>query len=192
MQQRSALSYIPFNVLIPIIIIIAVAIAVTRILSKFLNEYFIGIATRTKVSITKYHTLSRLIIAAVWLLAVIMMISTVPFIQNLWITIFASAGIIGIVIGMGTQSTVSNLIAGVTIAISEPFSIGETITVSGYSGALTDITFRNIILKTVDGNRVIVPNSIVASSAVLVLAPPKEQTEEDLDTTINYDWWNDN
>lgn len=160
-------AYIPIETIIVFLGILIAAYISNKILRRFLTHYFHTVSLRLKVSETKYASLLRLVTIAVWCFAFFALVCTVPYFNTLWVTVFASAGIIGIVIGLATQQTFSNIIAGIVVSLTEPFSIGDYITVGEFSGVLTDINLRDCQLRMNDGDMVIIPNSIIATSVIV-------------------------
>ena len=78
----------------------------------------------------------------------------------------AGLGIAGFTIGFALQDISRNFIAGIILIIRQPFSIGDAIKVDAYSGSVTDITLRDTVIKTWDGERVIIPNQMVFNAAI--------------------------
>ncbi|MDR3572149.1 MAG: mechanosensitive ion channel family protein [Candidatus Pacebacteria bacterium] len=91
----------------------------------------------------------------------------VPPLHDLGTAWLASVGLFSVVIGLATQSTLSNLIAGISVILYRPFRIGDKIEVATPAGpeigAVESIDLGYTTLRAHDGRRVVVPNSIVAS-----------------------------
>jgi small-conductance mechanosensitive channel len=109
--------------------------------------------------------LRRLVVAAVYVTGVIILIYSTPQLQSLSVAIFTSVSIIGIVVGIAAQSTISNVIAGLAIVVFKPFGVGDFVTVRGESGFVEDITFRHTVIRLLDAH-MIVPNSAMTSEVV--------------------------
>ena len=82
------------------------------------------------------------------------------------VSLIAGAGVVGLAVSLAAQSTLSNLIAGVTIVIERPFSIGDYIILDGMEGTVEDISFRATRLRTPDQMLVTVDNSNVLSGYI--------------------------
>ena len=82
------------------------------------------------------------------------------------VSLIAGAGVVGLAISLAAQSTLSNLIAGVTIVIERPFIIGDYIILDGMEGTVEDISFRATRLRTPDQMLVTVDNSNVLSGYI--------------------------
>ncbi len=72
----------------------------------------------------------------------------------------------GLIAGFAAQTVMGNLVAGLFIVIFRPIGVGDSVTISGNSGTVTDITLMHIVLDA-DDRRILMPSSKVVS-AVLV------------------------
>jgi len=73
--------------------------------------------------------------------------------------LITGVGILGLAVGMGAKTLVSDLIAGFFILLENQFNVGDWIKVGSITGKVTKISLRTIILKDKEGNIHIVPNS---------------------------------
>ena len=80
----------------------------------------------------------------------------------------ASAGILGIAVGLGARDTVANFFAGVLILADAPYRIGDFIILdSGERGEVTHIGLRSTRLLTRDDIEVTVPNAIMGNTKII-------------------------
>ena len=112
--------------------------------------------------------------------------------QNLGIDITAAVtalGIGGIAIALALQDTLGNLFAGVQIIVSGQVRQRDYICLSsGEEGWVTDVKGRNTTIQTFpDGNLVIVPNSLLASSIVKNFSMPRKALWVTLEVGVSYD-----
>ena len=82
--------------------------------------------------------------------------------------IFATLGLGSVAIGFAFKDILQNLLAGLLLVIRRPYQRGDQIVVKGYEGTVEQIESRATFLKTYDGLRVIIPNSDVYTSPVVV------------------------
>ncbi|MBI3703444.1 MAG: mechanosensitive ion channel [Rhizobiales bacterium] len=73
------------------------------------------------------------------------------------VSLFASAGVAGIVAGLAARPVLSNLIAGVQLAMTQPIRIDDAVIVENESGTVEEITSTYVVLKLWDWRRMIVP-----------------------------------
>jgi small conductance mechanosensitive channel len=77
--------------------------------------------------------------------------------------LLASAGILGVGIGLGAQSLCKDIINGVFIFIEDQYNVGETVKIASLTGTVEDLTLRLTRLRDGDGTLYIIPNSQVAT-----------------------------
>jgi small-conductance mechanosensitive channel len=108
----------------------------------------------TQVRILKraLHTL----IVVVTLSAVLM---TFEPVRQYGISLFASAGVAGLVVGLAARPMLSNLIAGIQIATTQPIRIDDQVVVENESGRIEEITSTYVVIRLWDLRRLIVPLS---------------------------------
>lgn len=82
-------------------------------------------------------------------------------------SLFVAAGFSSIVLGLAAQSSLSNLIAGGVVSLSQPFRIGDAIIFNTEYCYVEDIKLVYTILRTWDGRRLMVPNNMFLQSVVV-------------------------
>jgi len=82
-------------------------------------------------------------------------------------SLLAGAGIAGLAIGMAFRATAENLIAGVGLSVQEQFSNGDIIEIAGHMGTVEQVNLRATVLRTFDGQRVVIPNNVVYSQPLV-------------------------
>jgi small-conductance mechanosensitive channel len=76
-------------------------------------------------------------------------------------------GVLTLALSLALQDVLRNLFAGVYLLVERPFLIGDEITVTDYSGRIEDIQLRVTSLRAADGERVLLPNALLFTSAVV-------------------------
>ncbi len=109
-----------------------------------------------KVS-TRMRLLSRMMTMLILLVTVAAMLMTFPSVRSIGISLFASAGVAGIVIGFAARPVLSNLIAGIQIALTQPLRIGDAVIMEGEWGWIDEITSTYVVVKIWDWRRLVVP-----------------------------------
>jgi small conductance mechanosensitive channel len=104
----------------------------------------------------------------IWTIAFGAIIYTVPRFKAIAVTLFASAGVMVLIIGLAAQQAFSNIISGVFIVIFKPFRVGDLISIGvDLRGIVEDITLRHTVIKNFENKRIIIPNSIISSETVI-------------------------
>ena len=81
----------------------------------------------------------------------------------------ALIGALTIGLSLSMQDVLRNLVSGIYLLVEHPFVIGDTITLAPYTGDVEDIQLRFTALRTADGQRVLIPNSMLFSLPVVNL-----------------------
>ena len=71
----------------------------------------------------------------------------------------------GLVVGFATQTILSHLVAGVFLLLSRPFKHGDTITISGKTGVVKEITLMHLVLET-EEDEILIPSGSVVMQTV--------------------------
>jgi small conductance mechanosensitive channel len=82
--------------------------------------------------------------------------------------IVATLGLSSVAIGFAFQDIFKNFLAGIILLLQEPFRINDQIIIGNYEGTVEEIGIRATKIKTYKGERIILPNSTVFTSAVQV------------------------
>ncbi|OGT07725.1 MAG: hypothetical protein A2X78_01610 [Gammaproteobacteria bacterium GWE2_37_16] len=109
-------------------------------------------ATRTKLNI-----LFKIAVFAVGIIGGATALMTFPKVQQLGISILASAGVAGLLIGFAAQKSLGNLLAGIQIALTQPIRMDDVVIVEGNWGNVEEITLTYVVVRIWDGQRLIVP-----------------------------------
>lgn len=99
--------------------------------------------------------------------------------------IIATLGLGSVAIGFAFQDIIKNFFAGILLLLQEPFGINDQIIIDSYEGTVEKISFRTTQIRTYQGERILIPNANVFTSAVQVqTAYPSRRT--DLGVGVDY------
>ena len=159
-----------FGALVYLGISLLVALLCSRVLRSVVHAALMrqGHADRTTMSF-----LQQFGTAMIWVIVLILYAHLIPVLRSMGTALLAGASIASVVIGLAAQSTLGNLVAGVSITIYRPFRLGDTVQVAAPTG--TEIGVVELIslgyttLRTPDGRLVVVPNALAASQVSINL-----------------------
>lgn len=77
--------------------------------------------------------------------------------------LLASAGILGVGIGLGAQSMFKDVLNGIFILLEDQYNVGEVITIAGLRGTVEDLSLRSTRLRDADGTLHLIPNSQIGT-----------------------------
>jgi small conductance mechanosensitive channel len=101
-------------------------------------------------------------------LAVIGLITGLQFLAAVGVNLaplLASAGVVGVAIGLAAQNIVRDMLNGVLILVEDQFSVGDTVRVAGMAGTVEAMTLRKTTVRDLDGTLYIIPNSQITTVA---------------------------
>ena len=106
---------------------------------------------------TQTRMLSRTAMFIILLAGLSLMLMTFPGARQIGASLLASAGVVGLVAGIAARPIFSNLIAGLQIALAQPFRIDDVLIIQGEWGRVEEITGTYVVLKIWDERRMVIP-----------------------------------
>jgi small conductance mechanosensitive channel len=148
---------------IPSLVVALVVFALTLLLSGLVARWVRRVAKVRIEDVETQRLLSRLARWSVIILGTLVALDQVDFDVTGFV---AGLGIVGFTVGFALQDIARNFVAGILLLIRQPFDIGDAIEVGDYAGTVLDIKVRDTVLKTWDGEMVIVPNMDIFTNAI--------------------------
>jgi small-conductance mechanosensitive channel len=146
-----------FVVLLGWIALIAVDIGVNMYLVRFRLDADDNLLARKHV--TQMRVLRRVISTVVLLITAGAALMTIGAVRQVGVSLFASAGVAGIAVGLAARPVLANLIAGVQLAMTQPIRIEDAVIVENEWGWIEEITSTFVVVRLWDLRRMIVPLS---------------------------------
>lgn len=113
-------------------------------------------ARRVRTQIT---LLRRITTAVVTLIAIAAMLMTFPSVRVAGASIFASAGVVGIVAGLAAQTSLANVFAGLQLAFTDAIRVDDVVVVEDEWGRIEEITLTYVVVHIWDDRRMILPST---------------------------------
>lgn len=108
---------------------------------------------------TQFRILERIIIFMIILIAIAVALMTFESIKRIGISLFASAGVAGIILGFAAQKLLGSILAGFQIALTQPIRIDDVVIVENEWGWIEEITLTYVVVRLWDKRRLIVPTT---------------------------------
>ncbi len=77
-------------------------------------------------------------------------------------SIIAATGVLGVAVGFGAQSLVKDVISGFFILFENQFAVGDSVTIEGFTGKVSELTLRTTILQGASGDLFTIPNGSIS------------------------------
>jgi small-conductance mechanosensitive channel len=146
-----------FVVLLGWIALIAVDIGVNIYLMRFSLDTEDNLLARKHV--TQMRVLRRVISTMVILITAGAALMTIGAVRQVGVSLFASAGVAGLAVGLAARPVLANLIAGIQLAMTQPIRIEDAVIVENEWGWIEEITSTFVVVRLWDLRRMIVPLS---------------------------------
>ncbi|TNE58139.1 MAG: mechanosensitive ion channel [Sphingomonadales bacterium] len=108
---------------------------------------------------TRIAVLSRTATFVIVFITVGLMLLGIPAVRDIGVTLMASAGLAALAVGAAAQPALKSLIAGLQVALTEPFRIGDLVKVDGTVGRVEEVRLSFITVRTWDERVLVVPTS---------------------------------
>jgi len=106
---------------------------------------------------TQVQVLRRVLEVVVVIVTLAVMLLTFPSVRSIGASLLASAGLAGLVLGMAMKPTLSSLIAGVQIALTQPIRMEDAVIVEGEWGWIEEINSTYVVVRLWDWRRMVLP-----------------------------------
>src|SRR3954464_11922746 len=107
--------------------------------------------------LTQVRVLTRTVDTLLVLVTVGAALMTFEPVRQYGVSLFAAAGVAGLVAGLAARQVLSNLIAGIQLAMTQPIRIDDGVLVEGEYGRVEEITSTYVVIRLWDLRRLIVP-----------------------------------
>src|SRR3569833_1293385 len=135
----------------------AVDLAAGRYLQRFNADIAENLLARKHV--TQVRVFKRVTDTLIIIVAISTALMTFDSVRQYGVSLFASAGAAGLILGLAARPLLSNLIAGLQIAITQPIRIEDAVIIENEWGWVEDIASTYVVIRLWDWRRMVVPLS---------------------------------
>ena len=147
------------------IVIAAIVFAVISLLARFV-DWWLARRPLPPEAATRYRVLRRTISVAIVVVGLFSALLVIPEVRAVAGGLLASSAILGVIIGVASQRTLGNFVAGLLIALTQPIRLGDRVNYAGEDGVVEEIGLTYTFIRTQDQARLIVPNEKLASDTI--------------------------
>src|SRR5580658_7153278 len=172
--ELDMLSFFRPDSLIGALFYLVLFILIALVLSRALRAAVQAAMTRQgQIDRTTMSFLQQFGSALIWVMMLILYAHLIPMLRAMGTALLAGASVASVVLGLAAQSTLGNLVAGIAITLYRPFRLGDALQVAAPTGTeigtVEQISLGYTTLRTFDGRRVVLPNSVAASQIAINL-----------------------
>lgn len=148
---------------IPNIILAAIVLVIGIYLTRRMRKYFNNLFARISANAAVTNLLANIATAGFFLIILFLVLSILNL-NTVLTTILAGAGVAGLAVGLALQEPIINLFAGVMMSARKFFELNDMVETNGFVGIVQRISLRSTILRTLQGQEIIIPNKDVYQS----------------------------
>ncbi|ONI73542.1 mechanosensitive ion channel protein MscS [Actinosynnema sp. ALI-1.44] len=108
---------------------------------------------------TQVALMRRLTTAAITVIAIASMFMTFSELRTLGASLLASAGILGVIAGLAAQTTLTNVFAGMQLALTDSLRYDDVVVVEGEWGRIEEMTLTFVVVQLWDERRLVLPTT---------------------------------
>jgi small-conductance mechanosensitive channel len=154
-----------FNRAGSILLIVSLAwagIALIRISKNiFLEKYDVSKENnlRSRKFQTQFNIMERIAVFLIILISIGLVLMLFEDVKRIGLSLFASAGVAGVIIGLAAQRVIGAVLAGIQIAITQPIRLDDVVIIEGEWGRIEEITLTYTVVRIWDQRRLVVPST---------------------------------
>ena len=148
------------------IVIAAVVFGLVTLLARAI-DWLLARRPLPPEAATRYRVLRRTITAAILVVGFFSALLVIPQVRAVAGGLLASSAVLGVIIGIASQQTLGNFVAGLLIAITQPIRLGDRVSYSGTDGVVEEIGLTYTLIRAFDGTRLVVPNNKLQSDTIV-------------------------
>lgn len=135
------------------------AVAISKAL--ILRRYDIGQKNNLKARkvYTQFKIIERVLNFIIILIAISLSLMTFEEIRKIGVSLIASAGVAGIILGFAAQKVIGGILAGVQIAITQPIRLDDVVIVENEWGKIEEINLTYVVVSIWDQRRLVLPTT---------------------------------
>jgi small conductance mechanosensitive channel len=148
------------------LVIAAVVLLVVTLVARLVDWWLSRKPVPPEVE-TRYRVLRRAITTIIIAVGLFSALLVIPQVRAVAGGLLASTAILGVILGLASQQTLGNFIAGLLIATTQPVRIGDRVSYADESGVVEEIGLTYTFIRTDDERRLVVPNNKLASDTIV-------------------------
>ena len=167
--------------------IIGITIMVATTISYLIKRSIAKRKTSEEDDITNYQFLRHILVGMIYLIGIGWAFLVLPIFNTIAHTLLTGAGIVAVVAGIASQQVLSNIASGIFMVVSKPFRVHDRVTIRGnMTGFIEDITLRHTIIRDLDNNRIIIPNSVMGTEVIINTHIGDKKVCRKIDVSVHY------
>jgi small-conductance mechanosensitive channel/CRP-like cAMP-binding protein len=164
---------------------LAIGIAAALVLTRLLDYVFFDVAFRLRRKVAAPALLRQLVSLLVFGIAAAILLRVILGIQLTGV--IATSAVLSVVIGLALQDTLGNLFSGLALHLEKSVQVGDMVRSGEIFGTVEELSWRAMKLRTMEGNVLLIPNSIASRERLEVFPRPGRPIARTLEVSLEYE-----
>jgi len=146
--------------LLPSILVAAVVLALGLYAAKWVKKIAMNLISRVSAN-SSLNKLFTDFVYIFFITVVVFIVLSILHLDTAVTSVLAGAGILGLAMAFAFQDIAANFISGIFISFRRPIHVGDVVKIKGYMGKVAEINLRDTVIRTSQGQMIIIPNKDV-------------------------------
>jgi len=164
---------------------LAIGIAAALVVTRLLDYVLFDVAFRLRRKHAAPALLRQIVSLLVFGLAVVVLVRLILGVQLTGV--IATSAVLSVVIGLALQDTLGNLFSGLALHLEKSVQVGDMVRFGETFGTVEELSWRAMKVRTMEGNVLLVPNSIASRERLEVFPRPGRPIARKLEVGLEYD-----
>jgi len=165
--------------------VLAIGIAVALVVTRLLDYLFFDVAFRLRRNVAAPALLRQIVGLVVFGLAAAILLRVVLEVELTGV--LATSAVVTVVIGLALQDTLGNLFSGLALHLEKSVQVGDMVRSGEIFGTVEELSWRAMKLRTMEGNVLLIPNSVASRERLEVFSRPGRPIARTLRIGLEYD-----
>jgi small-conductance mechanosensitive channel len=158
-REQTAFAQHAFAIAFVVLVGWSMVIAIDVAAALYQRRYRLDLADNLEArkQVTQVRILQRAAVVAVAIVTIAFALMTIPQVRQWGVSLLAAGGAATVIVGLALQPLLSNLIAGIQIAMTQPIRIDDQVMVENEVGRVEEITATYVVVRLWDERRMLLP-----------------------------------
>lgn len=145
---------------LPNLLLATLVLILSFLASRYLKKGAKNALFRLTKNVTVVDVLANIIVV-IFMAIMLFVVLSILNLDDAFTALLGTAGVLGLAVGLALQDPLVNLFSGILMSVRENYSVGDLVKTNGYFGVIHQISLRNTVIMTNEGQEVIIPNKDV-------------------------------
>ena len=164
---------------------LAIGIAAALVLTRLLDYVFFDVVFRLRRKVAAPALLRQIVSLLIFGISAAILLRVILGVQLTGV--IATSAVLSVVIGLALQDTLGNLFSGLALHLEKSVQVGDVLRSGDIFGTVEELSWRAIKLRTMEGNVLLIPNSIASRERLEVFPRPGRPIARTLNVGLEYD-----